>query len=128
MYFIIFWPAEQMLFNNFFWFISQKMEIRENLRYPSLRAKIIYFVKTDFSLQQDKYLYIFLPAEQILFYKIFWFISQKMEIWQNPRYATFRAENIYLVKSQFSLPQDEYFIVFLPAEQILFNKNSWFLS
>ena len=68
------------------------MEIRENLRYPSLRAKIIYLAKSDFSVQQDMYFIVFWGAEQILFNKKFWFISQKMGMLQNLRYRIFKAK------------------------------------
>ena len=35
-------------------------------------------------------------------------------------YLMFRAKIIYLAKSEFYVPKDEYFMVFWGAEQILF--------
>ena len=97
-YFTVFLPTEQILFDKKNWSISQKMEIWQNSRYATFRAKITYLVKTDFSLQQDRYFKLFLPSEQILFYKFFLFISQKMEIRENLRYPSLRAKIIYLAK------------------------------
>ena len=38
-------------------------------------------------------------------------------------YPIFRAKIIYLAKSKFYVPQDEYFMVFWGAEQTLFNEK-----
>ena len=47
-----------------------------------------------------------------------------MEKQQNLRYPIFRVEIFYLVKSDFIVPQDEYYMVFWGAEQILFNEKN----
>ena len=99
------------------------MELRQYLRYTSFRGKIIYLAKSVFWLPQDGYFRVFWPAEQILFYKKFWFITQKMELRQWLRYTSYREKNIYLAKSVFWLPQAGYFTFFWPAEQILFYKK-----
>ena len=110
------------------WFICQKMEIWQNPRYLTFRAKIIYLVKSDFLLPQDMYSIVFLPAEQILFHKNSWFPSQKMAIRQNSRYSTFRAKIIYLVKSNFFTATRWVFYSFLPTEQILLYKKNLSIS
>ena len=126
-YFTVFLPAEQILFYKKNLIFLSKNEDMAKSKVWNFQSKNYLFSKKWFFTPTRQVLSYFWPAEQIIFYKKNWFISQRMKIWQNSRCATFRAKIIYLIKSDFSLPQDGYFIVFLPAEQILFNKKFWFI-
>ena len=85
-------------------------------------------MKSNLLVPKDEYFMFFWGAEQILFYENFWFIRQKMEIYHKLRYPIFRARIIYLVKSNFLVPKDGYYMVFWGAEQILFYEKFWFIK